>query len=54
MSQNELHVIFGTGALAKWTARELVKLGKPVRMISHSGKVDARIPVEAEVVKGDA
>ena len=54
MSQNELHVIFGTGALAKWTARELVKLGKPVRMISHSGKADSRIPVEAEVVKGDA
>ncbi len=54
MSQNELHVIFGTGALAKWTARELVKLGKPVRMISHSGKADARIPAGVEVVKGDA
>ncbi len=54
MSQNELHVIFGTGALAKWTARELVRLGKPVRMISHSGKADSRIPVEAEVIKGDA
>jgi nucleoside-diphosphate-sugar epimerase len=54
MSQNELHVIFGTGALAKWTARELVKLGKPVRMISHSGKADPRIPAEVEVVKGDA
>jgi nucleoside-diphosphate-sugar epimerase len=54
MSQNELHVIFGTGALGKWTARELVKLGKPVRMISHSGKADSRIPAEVEVVKGDA
>ncbi len=54
MSQNELHVIFGTGALAKWTARELVKLGKPVRMVSHSGKADSRIPAEVEVVKGDA
>jgi nucleoside-diphosphate-sugar epimerase len=54
MSQNELHVIFGTGALAKWTARELVKLGKPVRMVSHSGKMDSRIPAEVEVVKGDA
>ena len=54
MSQNELHVIFGTGALGKWTARELVRLGKPVRMVSHSGKADSRIPVEAEVVKGDA
>ena len=54
MSQNELHVIFGTGALGKWTARELVRLGKPVRMVSHSGKADSRIPIEAEVVKGDA
>ena len=54
MSQNELHVIFGTGALAKWTARELVRLGKSVRMVSHSGKTDPRIPVEVEVVQGDA
>ena len=54
MSQNELHVIFGTGALGKWTARELVKLGKPVRMVSHSGKTDARIPTDVEVVRGDA
>jgi nucleoside-diphosphate-sugar epimerase len=54
MSQNELHVIFGTGALGKWTARELIRLGKPVRMISHSGKADSRIPAEVEVVKGDA
>lgn len=54
MSGNELHVIFGTGALGKWTARELVRLGKPVRMVSHSGKADARIPAEVEIVQGDA
>jgi nucleoside-diphosphate-sugar epimerase len=54
MSQNELHVVFGTGALGKWTARELVKMGRRVRMISHSGKVDLRIPTEVEVVQGDA
>lgn len=54
MSQNELHVVFGTGALGKWTARELVKLGRQVRMISHSGKADSRIPAEVEVVQGDA
>ena len=54
MSQNELHVVFGTGALGKWTARELVRLGKKVRMVSHSGKAHSRIPAEAEVVKGDA
>ena len=54
MSQNELHVIFGTGALGKWTARELIKLGRQVRMVSHSGKADLRIPAGVEVVKGDA
>jgi nucleoside-diphosphate-sugar epimerase len=54
MSQNEMHVIFGTGALGKWTARELVKLGRQVRMVSHSGKADPRIPAEVEVVQGDA
>jgi len=54
MSQNELHVIFGTGALGKWTARELIRLGRQVRMVSHSGKADARIPAGVEVIKGDA
>ncbi len=54
MSQNELHVVFGTGALGKWTGRELIKLGKQVRFISHSGKADPRLPEGAEVVQGDA
>jgi nucleoside-diphosphate-sugar epimerase len=50
---NELHVIFGTGPLGKWTARELVKLGKQVRMINRSGKLTG-MPARVEVVKGDA
>jgi nucleoside-diphosphate-sugar epimerase len=54
MSQNELHVIFGTGALGKWTARELGRLGRQVRMVSHSGKTVSRIPAEVEIVQGDA
>ena len=54
MLQNELHVIFGTGALGKWTARELINLGKQVRVISHSGKSDSRLPDGVEVVQGDA
>jgi nucleoside-diphosphate-sugar epimerase len=54
MSHNEMHVVFGTGALGKWTARELVNLGKQVRMVSHSGKADSRIPAEVEIVQGDA
>ncbi len=50
---SELHVIFGTGPLGKWTARELVRLGHRVRMINRSGKAD-RLPAGVEVVAGDA
>ncbi len=39
---SELHVVFGTGALGKWTARKLVKMGKQVRVINRSGKADDR------------
>jgi nucleoside-diphosphate-sugar epimerase len=49
----ELHVIFGTGPLGKWTARELVRLGKTVRMVNRSGKAD-RLPAGVEVVASDA
>ena len=50
---SELHVVFGTGPLGKWTARELVKMDKTVRMINRSGKVD-RLPAGIEVVASDA
>ena len=53
MTQNELHVIFGTGPLGKWTARELLKQGKQVRLINRSGKTD-NLPAGAEIVTGDA
>ena len=53
MSQSELHVIFGTGPLGKWTARELVKMGKTVRMINRSGKAN-RLPAGVEVIASDA
>ena len=52
-SLTELHVIFGTGVLGKNAARELVRLGKRVRVINRSGKV-ANLPAEVEVVKADA
>jgi nucleoside-diphosphate-sugar epimerase len=52
-TNSELHVIFGTGPLGKWTARELVKLGKRVRMVNRSGKAD-RLPAGVEVIAGDA
>jgi nucleoside-diphosphate-sugar epimerase len=49
----ELHVVFGTGPLGKYTARELVRLGKTVRMVNRSGKAD-ELPAGVEVVAGDA
>jgi len=50
---NNLHVIFGTGPLGKWTARELLEQGQQVRLINRSGKTD-RLPQDAELVAGDA
>ncbi len=52
MSQTELHVVFGTGPLGKWTARELVKMGKTVRMVNRSGQAD-RLPAGVQVVASD-
>jgi nucleoside-diphosphate-sugar epimerase len=52
-NNNELHVIFGTGPLGKWTMRELVRLGKRVRMVNRSGEVQDA-PTGVEVVRGDA
>jgi len=49
----ELHIIFGTGPLGKWTARELIRLGKTVHMINRSGKAD-RLPAGVEVIASDA
>lgn len=49
----ELHVIFGTGPVGKWTARELVRMGKQVRMINRSGKA-GRLPYSVEIAAGDA
>jgi nucleoside-diphosphate-sugar epimerase len=49
----ELHVIFGTGPLGKWTAREVARLGKRVRLINRSGQA-SDLPGGAEVVKADA
>jgi nucleoside-diphosphate-sugar epimerase len=52
-TMTELHVIFGTGPLGKWTARELVRLGKRVRLINRSGTA-TDLPAGAEIVKADA
>lgn len=50
---SELHVVFGTGALGKATARELARLGKTVRMVNRSGNA-GELPAGVEVVAGDA
>lgn len=48
---NELHVVFGSGALGLAVMRELVQQGKRVRLVNRSGKAAAIEGVE--VVKGD-
>lgn len=53
MENQEFHVIFGTGPLGKWTARELVKMGKRVRMVNRKGKTNA-LPAQVELVQSDA
>jgi len=49
----EYHVVFGTGPLGKWTARELVRLGKQVRVINRTGRAD-NLPDSVEIVASDA
>lgn len=51
---NELHVIFGTGALAKSVMQALQERGKTVKMINRTGKRPAEIPASVEVIGGDA
>jgi nucleoside-diphosphate-sugar epimerase len=50
---SELHVIFGTGPLGKWTARHLLKQGYRVRLVNRSGQTPD-LPAGAEIVRGDA
>ncbi len=50
-TQNELHVVFGTGPVGMAVIDELLQRGKRVRVVNRSGK--ASLPVAAEVVKGD-
>lgn len=47
-----MQVIFGTGPLGMAVMRALLRQGKTVRMINHSGK--AEVPAGVEVLGGDA
>lgn len=51
-SNQELHVIFGSGPVGRAIATELTKQGKAVRMVNRSGRKD--LPEHIEVVSGDA
>ena len=51
-TQNELHVIFGTGPAGMTLAEQLVAVGKRVRLVNRSGKGQA--PAGVELVAGDA
>ncbi len=54
MTQNELHVIFGTGPLAQAAMRALLKRGKSIKMVNRSGKRPADAPAGVEIAAGDA
>jgi nucleoside-diphosphate-sugar epimerase len=49
----EVHVVFGTGPLGRWTAQALLDMGKRVRLINRSGQM-ADQPAGAEVIASDA
>jgi nucleoside-diphosphate-sugar epimerase len=53
MTDQELHVIFGTGPVGQAVARELVKRGKTVKLINRSGKRPGGVPESVMVVAGD-
>ncbi len=52
MSRDEVHVVFGAGALGLAVMHELSRQGKRVRLVNRSGI--AVVPASVEVVKGDA
>ena len=49
----ELHIVFGTGPLGRYTAESLIKMGKSVRMVNRSGKME-NPPAGVEIVPSDA
>lgn len=49
-----LHVIFGTGPVGTWIARELASRGAPVRVVNRSGGRPGLLPAEAELAGADA
>ena len=54
MTDQNLHVIFGSGPLGQAVAQALLKRGRQVRMVNRSGKHPAEISSAVEVMAGDA
>jgi nucleoside-diphosphate-sugar epimerase len=52
MTDNELHVVFGTGSVGLAVMDDLVRKGRLVRMVNRSGRAD--VAEDVEVVGGDA
>lgn len=50
---SELHVVFGTGPLGRYTATTLLVMGHTVRLVNRSGQM-ADAPAGAEIVASDA
>ena len=51
-SDNDLHVVFGTGPVGLAVIEELTRAGHRVRAVNRSGTSD--VPAEVEVIAGDA
>ena len=49
----ELHVVFGTGPLGRYTAVSLLEMGHTVRLINRSGQM-ADAPAGADIIASDA
>jgi nucleoside-diphosphate-sugar epimerase len=54
MSDQNKHVIFGSGPLGQAVARALLKRGKQVKMVNRSGKRPLDLDPGVEMVAGDA
>ena len=50
---SEIHVVFGTGPLGRYTAEALLEMGKTVRMVNRSGKME-NPPAGAEIIASNA
>jgi nucleoside-diphosphate-sugar epimerase len=53
MTTNTFHTVIGTGPLGISTARDLVALGQPVRMVNRSGRAPEGVPAGVTTAAGD-